>query len=761
MIRIQTYNSTPRRIQTGGINPGNQPALRTVSGRAEDRTLAAMLQSGLKLTDIAVKEYVSNETARVSQSLQQMNAELAAERERYMRENQGQNALNAGEHFENFARELAEKHLADGKFQGRFAQEFVQQAAGTALHFTEQGRSYAGQQRAAWQDSLLKGEISTFQNQVAQNYDNKDWIEFNLNNLTHRINEMRPGLDNRALLDDVRKDAAEGVIDGFLASGRVGDARGALAQYRDMLGDRANVVKVRIDAHADALRAKAEAQRKKAEQVRLDALSADIWKDTEGLTWEKRREMAVEQIAARTEDPAERRKLLMLFDSDAEFQKVREEAADNRQARTFVEEARKAGLTPTQVLTQIDTNTDMTDRAKTLAWETFQGKIKESPANRAALVELRAEIDRRKRDGTPMSDDEIEAYGLNHGFTNEQIHGAYSYRDGGGKMGDITLSDLQKKWDALDGPKLPKDVDLYSLVESQIPDGKTATKGDLERILSNLVMDGEIKGGGWGYGKDTRNYEAILDETLGTWLPGTVSRQEREEGEVFLAEKGWPVTEELLHVYAKVRRGIPHNSISNPGDWPDFSAVQAARQRELPGTVPAPSPSVASVMPSSSEAGASPVLSTSEPEQVPSAANPDINYGEVERRKRQGQEAREEARRKADEERARDRERNRPELRGIIRPPAALNELHSSDSDMKHDYVVVFGTLPPSGMTEAEQEEAIRDRLHEDLKPAGLFGMGIGATRENESRESRLDYLKEYLKNDIRVDGRWVKKDWK
>ena len=761
MIRIQTYNSTPRRIQTGGINPGNQPALRTVSGRAEDRTLAAMLQSGLKLTDIAVKEYVSNETARVSQSLQQMNAELAAERERYMRENQGQNALNAGEHFENFARELAEKHLADGKFQGRFAQEFVQQAAGTALHFTEQGRSYAGQQRAAWQDSLLKGEISTFQNQVAQNYDNKDWIEFNLNNLTHRINEMRPGLDNRALLDDVRKDAAEGVIDGFLASGRVGDARGALAQYRDMLGDRANVVKVRIDARADALQTKAEAQRKKAEQVRLDALSADIWKDTEGLTWEKRREMAVEQIAARTEDPAERRKLLMLFDSDAEFQKVREEAADNRQARTFVEEARKAGLTPTQVLTQIDTNTDMTDRAKTLAWETFQGKIKESPANRAALVELRAEIDRRKRDGTPMSDDEIEAYGLNNGFTNEQIHGAYSYRDGGGKMGDITLSDLQKKWDALDGPKLPKDVDLYSLVESQIPDGKTATKGDLECILSNLVMDGEIKGGGWGYGKDTRNYEAILDETLGTWLPGTVSRQEREEGEVFLAEKGWPVTEELLHVYAKVRRGIPHNSISNPGDWPDFSAVQAARQRELPGTVPAPSPSVASVMPSSSEAGASPVLSTSEPEQVPSAANPDINYGEVERRKRQGQEAREEARRKADEERARDRERNRPELRGIIRPPAALNELHSSDSDMKHDYVVVFGTLPPSGMTEAEQEEAIRDRLHEDLKPAGLFGMGIGATRENESRESRLDYLKEYLKNDIRVDGRWVKKDWK
>ena len=148
MIRIQTYNSTPRRIQAGGINPGNQPTLRTVSGRAEDRTLAAMLQSGLKLTDIIVKEYVQNETTRVEQSLAAMNAELAVERERYMRENQGQNALNAGEHFEQFARNLRDKTLADGKFQGRFADIFMKQASGLGFNFTEQGRSYAGQQRA-------------------------------------------------------------------------------------------------------------------------------------------------------------------------------------------------------------------------------------------------------------------------------------------------------------------------------------------------------------------------------------------------------------------------------------------------------------------------------------------------------------------------------------------------------------------------------------------------------------------------------------
>lgn len=321
MIRIQTWNNAPRRIQAGGIAPGAQPALRSVSGRAEDRTLDAMLQGGLKLTDIAVREYVADETARVSQSLQQMNAELAAERERYMQENQGQNALNAGEHFENFARELAEKHLADGKFQGRFAREFVQQAAGTALHFTEQGRSYAGQQRAAWLESRTKGEISDFLNQVAQNYDNKDWIEFNLNNLTHRINEMRPGLDNRALLDGVRKDAAEGVIDGFLASGRVGDARGALAQYRDMLGDRANAVKVRIDARAEALRAKAEAQRKKALDREIQTMSNALVRAVQLLPQEDvaGREYLLMEMASQIQEPELRDKVLAGANREIDF----------------------------------------------------------------------------------------------------------------------------------------------------------------------------------------------------------------------------------------------------------------------------------------------------------------------------------------------------------------------------------------------------------------------------------------------------------
>ncbi len=258
MIRIQTYNSAPRRIQAGGINPGNQPALRTVSGREEDRTLAAMLQSGLKLTDIIVKEYVQNETTRVEQSLADMNAELAAERERYMRENQGQNALNAGEHFEQFAQSLRDKTLADGKFQGRFADIFMKQASGLGFNFTEQGRSYARQQRGAWYDSVKKSMVSEIMNLAAQDYDDPDKIAYAIENYEFYLATIQHGLDNRGELNKVFQNVAETRVDGYLAHNRIADARDAFEESREMLGDRANAVKVRIDARADALQAKAK-----------------------------------------------------------------------------------------------------------------------------------------------------------------------------------------------------------------------------------------------------------------------------------------------------------------------------------------------------------------------------------------------------------------------------------------------------------------------------------------------------------------------
>lgn len=276
-IRIQQYNTGPRRIGVGGIDPGyQQPRIGNIAATAENQLAGTVLEAGKALTNVAIKEYVSTETTRVSQSLLAMQKELSAERDRYMAENQGQNAIEAGQHFEKFARETAQKYFQEGGFSGRFAEMFNKQAAGTALHFTEQGQAYGRQQKAAWEESVLTGEIEDFQNLAAQNYNNPELIEFNRSALRERIENMRPGMDNRALLSRIDEGAAESIISGYLSHDDIKGARGALNEYRGLLGDKVNAVELQIRNRADALEAKAraEAERARAAQERAQNQAA-------------------------------------------------------------------------------------------------------------------------------------------------------------------------------------------------------------------------------------------------------------------------------------------------------------------------------------------------------------------------------------------------------------------------------------------------------------------------------------------------------
>lgn len=272
-IRVQTYNTGPRRIQMGGIDPGTpRGGIRDVSGTASDNLLKEALAAGKELTGIAIQEYVKDETTRVSQSLLGMQQELNAERDRYMAENKGQDALGAGQHFEQFAKKTARKYLQEGKFSGRFAEMFMKQASGTALHFTEQGQAYGRQQKSAWEESVLQGDIEEFQKVVAQNYNNPELIEFSRDTLRQRIAGMRPGMDNRALFSRLDSQTAGSIIEGYLAHDNIRGARGALDKYRDLLGGEVNRVEASIASHARALESRARARQAEA---RLD-ISARI-----------------------------------------------------------------------------------------------------------------------------------------------------------------------------------------------------------------------------------------------------------------------------------------------------------------------------------------------------------------------------------------------------------------------------------------------------------------------------------------------------
>lgn len=260
-IRIQQYNTGPRRIGVGGIDPGyQQPRIGNIAATAENQLAGTVLEAGKALTNVAIKEYVSTETTRVSQSLLAMQKELSAERDRYMAENQGQNAIEAGQHFEKFARETAQKYFQEGGFSGRFAEMFNKQAAGTALHFTEQGQAYGRQQEALWKDSNYKSSVQEKLNAISQDYNNPEFIEFQLHSFDELVDGMFPGMDNRARKLEFRQNAAGSIIEGYLSHDDIRGARGAFGQYKELLGDKANAVEVQIRNRADALEAKARAE---------------------------------------------------------------------------------------------------------------------------------------------------------------------------------------------------------------------------------------------------------------------------------------------------------------------------------------------------------------------------------------------------------------------------------------------------------------------------------------------------------------------
>lgn len=401
-IRIQQYNTGPRRIGVGGIDPGyQQPRIGNIAATAENQLAGTVLEAGKALTNVAIKEYVSTETTRVSQSLLAMQKELSAERDRYMAENQGQNAIEAGQHFEKFARETAQKYFQEGGFSGRFAEMFNKQAAGTTLHFTEQGQAYGRQQKAAWEESVLTGEIEDFQNLAAQNYNNPELIEFNRSALRERIENMRPGMDNRALLSKIDEGAAESVVSGYLAHDDIKGARGALNEYRGLLGDKVNAVELQIRNRADALEAKARAEaeraRVQAEKARNIRLAEYSYSLLENPDFQKDPGLAIEAIRSSGLPIEERFKVERSFSEAWNMQRLNDERTKEFSLNQRIETG-KAELRAAETKSQRDyilAQADPDAKPALLREATNLAQGFESPSDPVKFVQAKSEAGER------------------------------------------------------------------------------------------------------------------------------------------------------------------------------------------------------------------------------------------------------------------------------------------------------------------------------------------------------------------------------
>lgn len=263
-IRIQQYNTPPRRIQAGGIDPGfSNPLIRDAGRSADADVTDAMLKAGMQITEVGIREYVKDQTTAVSEALQEYRAALSTERNRYTKENKGKDAIGAGAYFDGFARDAA-RPLAD-RFSGRFREMFMKDAAATGLHFAEQGQSYGRQQKEAWNKSVFEGDMAQTMDAIANDPGNADFVEESLRNLKSRAASMFPGLDRRAMEADLNRKVAGLTIDSFLAKDNVGNARGAFSQYKDLLGAAAPQYEARIKAKGRELEARARAEQERAQ----------------------------------------------------------------------------------------------------------------------------------------------------------------------------------------------------------------------------------------------------------------------------------------------------------------------------------------------------------------------------------------------------------------------------------------------------------------------------------------------------------------
>lgn len=262
-ITVKRYNTAPRQIGAGRIDPGfANPLIRDASQNGTRDLVDAMLKAGMQITEVGIREYVKSESTAVSEALQEYRESLAAERERYTKANQGKNAVNAGAHFDQFARETAGP-LAE-RFSGRFKEMFLKDAAAQGLHFTEQGRAYGNQQRQAWKKSVFDGDMAQTMNEIAADPTNAEYVHASLTALKERHAMMFPGLDQRAFEADVNRKVAGLTIDSLLAKDNISGARTALGEYRELLGVAAPQYEARILAAGRAAQARAEAERNKA-----------------------------------------------------------------------------------------------------------------------------------------------------------------------------------------------------------------------------------------------------------------------------------------------------------------------------------------------------------------------------------------------------------------------------------------------------------------------------------------------------------------
>ncbi|EGY23973.1 hypothetical protein DA2_3807 [Desulfovibrio sp. A2] len=224
-----------QQIRTPGDIPPRLARPLDVTGTAESRQTQELGDNAVQLGGAGLGIYSQVEAAKATETALRYQRDLAEFEEKYKADNQGEQALGAGDAFRAFAEGKAREY-SEALGGGKASQLFTRHAGNEILRHSEKGMGYAAQQKETWLGSVRKGALAQYEQTVAANWDNPEYLDNQNLVLKRQLADMAPGMDHTALNAEIDRITVGNRIGAMLTAGRTGDARELLETHGKLLG---------------------------------------------------------------------------------------------------------------------------------------------------------------------------------------------------------------------------------------------------------------------------------------------------------------------------------------------------------------------------------------------------------------------------------------------------------------------------------------------------------------------------------------------
>ncbi len=186
-----------------------------------DNLLKTVAGAGSDIMRVIAHDYVRNENALMQEALISADTKFESWKQDYMKEHQGQSALDAQRVFVRKYGEIRQETM--DMFQGHdneiFRQRLDQSLGLRALHALQTGGAYQEQQDAAWQKSVFDGTLANFERDVQASPANEQYIAARRAEVVQDMQTRFKGEDLTARIAKLDEQIAEGRMNALLAAG--------------------------------------------------------------------------------------------------------------------------------------------------------------------------------------------------------------------------------------------------------------------------------------------------------------------------------------------------------------------------------------------------------------------------------------------------------------------------------------------------------------------------------------------------------------